>query len=165
MDNLFVIRNQNNQFLTRKSIWANADETALFFKTPYFDIALNQLIEINAKEIDLRCEIVECQPNEKGLPIVPELSPYQGNAPEFPVFSAEELAAELSEIQASSAGDSLVAVQSEEVVTEQLQTQSSDQEYILPEETLQIFEVSNEELQVHFVPDDAEKKIADEVSQ
>ncbi len=89
MDTLFIIRNQNNQFLTRKNDWVDGSEAQALFKTPHHDIALNQLIEINTKHIDLRCELVKCQPNEKGIPVIPTLEAFADTAPNFPIFHHE----------------------------------------------------------------------------
>ncbi|MDA8885159.1 hypothetical protein N9H96_00165 [Porticoccaceae bacterium] len=42
----------------------------MVFCTPYRDIALNQLIELNAKDIDMRASIVECEADAKGRPLL-----------------------------------------------------------------------------------------------
>ena len=50
--------------------WTHDIESSPLFYTPHRDIALNQLIELNAKDISLRAEIVECAADSKGRPLV-----------------------------------------------------------------------------------------------
>jgi hypothetical protein len=67
-DAVFVIRNQNGLYLTRHNEWQTGDEPATLFKTLHRDIALNTLIELNAKDIELRGAIVDVATDDKGLP-------------------------------------------------------------------------------------------------
>jgi len=67
---VFVIQNQHGYYLTRQNEWNDGHDAAALFKTPYRDIALNTLIELNAKDIELRGNIVSVALNEKGVPIV-----------------------------------------------------------------------------------------------
>ena len=50
--------------------WTHDIESSRLFYTPHRDTALNQLIELNAKDISLRAEIVECGADSKGRPLV-----------------------------------------------------------------------------------------------
>jgi hypothetical protein len=67
---VFVIRNQHGLYLTRQNEWVDGHDAAPLFKTPFRDVALNTLIELNAKDIELRGVITEAEVNEKGLPLV-----------------------------------------------------------------------------------------------
>ena len=67
---VFVIQNQHGFYLTRQNEWNDGHEAAALFKSPYRDIALNTLIEMNAKDIELRGNIVSVALNEKGVPVV-----------------------------------------------------------------------------------------------
>ncbi|MDG1165919.1 MAG: hypothetical protein P8N61_11170, partial [Porticoccaceae bacterium] len=50
--------------------WSSEADRNVVFCSPYRDIALNQLIELNAKDIDLRASIVECEADAKGRPVL-----------------------------------------------------------------------------------------------
>lgn len=67
---VFVIRNQHGLYLTRQNEWVDGHDPAPLFKTPFRDVALNTLIEVNAKDIELRGVITEVEVNDKGLPRV-----------------------------------------------------------------------------------------------
>ncbi len=71
----YVIRNQQGQYLTRKNEWVSGRDTSILFHQPWYDQALNQLIEINAKDIELRGTVVELELDDKGRPQVLELGP------------------------------------------------------------------------------------------
>lgn len=75
MKEVFVIRNQTGQYLTRKGEWVSGRDTSALFHQPWYDQALNQLIEINAKDIELRGTVVALEQDDKGRPVVLELGP------------------------------------------------------------------------------------------
>lgn len=75
MKQAYVIRNQLGQYLTRKGEWVSGRDTASLFHQPWFDQALNHLIEINAKDIELRGRVVELDLDERDRPIVLEFGP------------------------------------------------------------------------------------------
>ncbi len=75
MTEAYVIRNQLGQYLTRKGEWVSGRDTSMLFHQPWFDQALNHLIEINSKDIELRGKVVELALDDKGRPIVLELGP------------------------------------------------------------------------------------------
>jgi len=67
---VFIIRNQHGLYLTRQNEWVDGHDAGPLFKSAFRDIALNTLIELNAKDIELRGVIEEVEVNEKGLPRV-----------------------------------------------------------------------------------------------
>lgn len=75
MKQAYVIRNQLGQYLTRKGEWVSGRDTGSLFHQPWFDQALNHLIEINAKDIELRGKVVELDLDERDRPIVLEFGP------------------------------------------------------------------------------------------
>ena len=75
MTDAYVIRNQLGQYLTRKGEWVSGRDTSHLFHQPWYDQALNQLIEINAKDIELRGKVVALELDDKGRPLVQELGP------------------------------------------------------------------------------------------
>ncbi len=68
---VFILQNQHQQFLTKSLEWINGCEANQLFKTPHRDIALNQLMELNAKDIQLRVKIISCELNKSGNPELP----------------------------------------------------------------------------------------------
>lgn len=75
MSSAYVIRNQLGQYLTRKGEWVSGKDAGALFHQPWFDQALNHLIEINSKDIELRGKVVELDMDDKGRPLVLELGP------------------------------------------------------------------------------------------
>jgi hypothetical protein len=57
-------------FLTKDLDWTcDVNSNDIFF-SPLRDIALNQLVELNAKQIDLRVNIIECEADANGRPVM-----------------------------------------------------------------------------------------------
>ena len=67
-DGIFVIRNQLGQFWTRAGEWVDGREPQRVMKIKHQDEAVNLLVELSAKDIDLRGEIIAADLNEKGEP-------------------------------------------------------------------------------------------------
>ncbi|MFA5632082.1 MAG: hypothetical protein WC997_11250 [Porticoccaceae bacterium] len=67
---LYIIQSQNGQVLDKHLNWVDSAETSQLFSTAHKDIALNQLIEINARDIHLRARVVACARNDKGNPVI-----------------------------------------------------------------------------------------------
>jgi len=67
---IYIIKNHNENVLGKAFEWLDRTTASLIFNTPHRDIALNQLIELNAKDINLRAQIVECEADKKGRPIM-----------------------------------------------------------------------------------------------
>lgn len=67
---IYIIKNQDESILGKDLEWLDGSDVSLVFNTPHRDIALNQLIELNAKDISLRAQIVDCEADKKGLPIL-----------------------------------------------------------------------------------------------
>ena len=71
---VFIIINHQQQYLGKQAQWLDADDVSHFFRTPHYDIALNQLIESNARDIEQRLTLLECPLDEKGQPVISEAS-------------------------------------------------------------------------------------------
>lgn len=54
----YIIQTQDGKQLDRHLNWVDACDPAQLFRTPHKDIALNQLIELNAGNIRLRARVV-----------------------------------------------------------------------------------------------------------
>lgn len=69
-DEIFVIRNQEGQFWTRSSEWVDGREPQRLLKLKHQDEAVNQLVELSAKDINLRGEVIGVALNEKKEPVI-----------------------------------------------------------------------------------------------
>ena len=67
---IYIIKNHDESILGKDLEWLDGTDANQIFKTEHRDIALNQLIELNAKDINLRAQIVECEADKKGRPIM-----------------------------------------------------------------------------------------------
>ena len=67
---IYIIKSHDESILGKDFDWLDGTNASLIFNTPHRDIALNQLIELNAKDINLRAEIIECEADKKGRPIM-----------------------------------------------------------------------------------------------
>ena len=76
MAKAYVIRNQIGQYLTRKGEWVSGKDGSVLFNQPHYDQALNQLIEINAKDIELRGTVLEVGVDDSKRPPVPVIEEY-----------------------------------------------------------------------------------------
>jgi len=65
---IFIIKNHDGSLLGKDLGWVDGANASLLFTAQHRDIALNQLIELNAKNIHLRAEIIECEADKKGRP-------------------------------------------------------------------------------------------------
>jgi len=66
----FIIKAQDGLLLDKHLHWVDAGDRAQLFATPHRDIALNQLIELNTKDIHLRAAVIACDSDERGNPVV-----------------------------------------------------------------------------------------------
>ena len=67
---VFIIRNQNNLYLDKSQGWVSGKDINCVYRTGFHDEALNSLIEVNAKDISLRGEILEVELSEKKQPLL-----------------------------------------------------------------------------------------------
>lgn len=93
MASAFVIRNQLGQYLTRKDEWVSGKDASIVFYKTYYDEALNQLFEINTKDIELRGKVFEVELGENKKPVLAELGP-EPEQPETVVTLPEMATAE-----------------------------------------------------------------------
>ncbi|MBQ0799049.1 MAG: hypothetical protein KBT63_07160 [Porticoccaceae bacterium] len=67
---VFVIQDTDGRYLNREAQWNDAESTVAVFYSPHKDIALNQLLEVNAQDVLLRAQVVACPSNPKGRPVI-----------------------------------------------------------------------------------------------
>ncbi|MEH6469029.1 MAG: hypothetical protein V7725_05400 [Porticoccus sp.] len=68
---VFILQNQHDQFLDKSLQWVDSCNGGQLFKRAHRDITLNQLMELNAKDVQLRATIIACQLDTKGNPVLP----------------------------------------------------------------------------------------------
>ncbi len=69
----YLIKNHNARYLSKELEWVDNDGSSLFH-TPHKDVALNQLIEVNARDIHVRASVISCETDKKGRPVIAEES-------------------------------------------------------------------------------------------
>lgn len=70
MKTVFVIRNTEGLFLGKQNQWLPRAEAQSVWRSPHHDVALNQLIEANSKDILQRLQILSCPLSERDLPLL-----------------------------------------------------------------------------------------------
>jgi len=76
MSELFILQNQDKLFFSKQKEWVDGRDLNSLFKSPYKDEAINQMVEISAKDYRQRIKVLKCGVTDKGLPSIdPELMP------------------------------------------------------------------------------------------
>lgn len=70
MNTIYLLQNQHKRLLNKQGEWVDGREASTLFRTPHRDEALNQMIEVNARDYTLRIRILECTLNERGIPLL-----------------------------------------------------------------------------------------------
>ena len=92
MDNgVFIIRNQLGQYWIRAGEWVDGREPQRVLRFEHRDEAVNQLVELSAKDIDLRGEVLHSELNERGDP---DIEPSEQLTPTLAERAAAKAAAE-----------------------------------------------------------------------
>lgn len=72
MKTAFLLQNQLKHLLNKQREWVDATDLKSLYQTPHKDEAINQKVEVNAKDYTQRIHLLECPLNDKGLPIIPD---------------------------------------------------------------------------------------------
>ena len=72
MKTVFVIHNSEGTFLSKQGQWVSPVEASTVWRSPHHDVALNHMIEANAREIMLRLQIMSCPLSERDVPLLDE---------------------------------------------------------------------------------------------
>lgn len=81
MKEVFVISNQQGLFLGKQGQWLDDSEPSAAWRSPHRDIALNHMIESNARDIEQRLVLLQCPMNEKDVPLLGDAEPARRTAP------------------------------------------------------------------------------------
>ena len=65
---LYIIRSQKGPYLSKQLEWLDHCPPAQLYATPHKDVALNQLIELNTRDVELRATVIACERDERGHP-------------------------------------------------------------------------------------------------
>ena len=87
MKTIHVIRNQYNHYLDRHGEWVDGSHVPALFRTEHRDVAMNELVEVNLRDFNLRGEILECEADKSGYPVVEVLNPIPPAPTEAPVVT------------------------------------------------------------------------------
>jgi len=68
----YILQTSDGRCLSKGLDWTTDIPSNDLFKAQHQDIAPNQLIELNAKDIDLRAKIVSCECDSAGQLIRPD---------------------------------------------------------------------------------------------
>ena len=73
---IYLVQNQDKLFLSKQSGWVDGRDLGCLYKTRYKDEALNEIVEVNSKDVNQRIHLLECDATKSGMPILdPDLMP------------------------------------------------------------------------------------------
>jgi hypothetical protein len=79
MSDVFVIRNQHGHYWGKSKHWVDGSDARVVMRARHRDEAVNTLVELSARDISLRGQIVEAEVDDRGLPqIEPSQIPLPG---------------------------------------------------------------------------------------
>lgn len=132
MNTVYLLQNQRGEFLSKQGEWVDGREAGTLFKTPHKDEALNQKVEVNSKDYTLRIQLLECEQNNRGIPLISDdcLSPLMG---------ADET------IQAESAISPTESLETEPQDVDERTASANQQELITQEELMECEETPEPE--------------------
>lgn len=73
-NSVFVIRNHENRYLTKKHQWRSGNDRNVLFRSAEKDVALNELIEVNAKDVLARLQLLTVDLDDREQPRVEVLA-------------------------------------------------------------------------------------------
>ena len=70
MTKLFIIRNQNGQYLSKQQEWLDGGDRNALYRTVHRDEAINTVFEVSSRDIYLRAEALACDADARGNPLL-----------------------------------------------------------------------------------------------
>lgn len=70
----FLLQMSDGRFFGKDLIWTAEPKKNPLYQFEHYDIALNKLVELNTKDINLRAKVTACEIDGKGNIIVPDCS-------------------------------------------------------------------------------------------
>ena len=115
MKTVFVIHNSEGTFLSKQGQWVSPVEASTVWRSPHHDVALNHMIEANAREIMLRLQIMSCPLSERDVPLLDEaVVPKKMSAIQFDEPEGEAAAEPANEHDELDASEENLQVQADE---------------------------------------------------
>jgi hypothetical protein len=103
MNDVFVVCNQLQQFWGKKKKWVDGTDAKRVVVCKHEDEAVNQLVELSARDIDLRGQVIMVETNERGLPLITPSEHLIADEPEQLEEAELEAGVELSQTDAMEA--------------------------------------------------------------
>jgi hypothetical protein len=92
MTEIFILQNQQNLFWGKAKEWVDGYDANAVFKTPHKDEAINQMVELSAKDFMQRIKMIAAEADEKGVPVIdPSIMPEPLPKQPKPAKSGEDL--------------------------------------------------------------------------
>src|SRR5690554_369949 len=70
MSDIYLLQNQDKLFLGKQKDWLDGRDRNSLFKTVHKDEAVNQCVEVSAKDYLQRITLLSCPVDERGLPVI-----------------------------------------------------------------------------------------------
>ncbi|GAB3105598.1 hypothetical protein [Pseudomaricurvus hydrocarbonicus] len=70
MKSVFLLQNQHKRLLNKQGEWVDGREANTLYRSVHRDEALNQMIEVNSRDYTLRIKVLECELNDRGVPLL-----------------------------------------------------------------------------------------------
>lgn len=70
MTTAFVIQNQHGHYINKQGEWVDGRDRRVLFRTVHRDEAVNLNFELSSKDIYLRAQILDCEIDSGGQPMV-----------------------------------------------------------------------------------------------
>jgi len=68
MSKLYILQNQEGLYFGKHKDWLDGSDPGALYKTPHKDEAVNQMVEISAKDYQQRVSVLACEADARGLP-------------------------------------------------------------------------------------------------
>lgn len=70
MSKVFVVQSEQGHYFSKQGAWLSGKDAGLIYFGKYKDEALNQLIDITIKDVDVRARVLEVELNQRNQPVV-----------------------------------------------------------------------------------------------
>lgn len=70
MEEVFVIRNQHGHYWGKSKAWVDGADPRAVLRVKHRDEGVNTLVELSAKDVELRGEVVPAELGPKGEPVL-----------------------------------------------------------------------------------------------
>lgn len=126
MSQVFILQNQDKLFFGKNKEWVDGYDANALYKTLHKDEAINQMVEITAKNYQQRVKVIACNVDEKALPMIDsEIMPAPLPKVPKPPKAGTDLFAEAAEEHANEPEEELTFSAESEVAHDSSETQAT----------------------------------------